>query len=85
MRQKKTSHPTLDLHGRKVDEVFDLMDRFLRSEEGKGSSCVRILHGKGTGKVREKALEYCRIAGYSPKPDREEGGRENPGAFLLFL
>lgn len=87
MRQSKkpSSIPTLDLHGVKVDEVFDLMDRFLRREEEKGTSSVRILHGKGLGKVEAKAREYCRMTGHTPKPDRGENGRENPGAFLLFL
>ena len=77
--------PTLDLHGRKMDEVFDLLDRFLRTEEDRGTACVRILHGIGTGKVKDKALEYCRIAQHQPKPDKDESGRQNPGAFLLYL
>jgi dsDNA-specific endonuclease/ATPase MutS2 len=79
------SLPTLDLHGKKTDEVFDLMDAFLRREERKGASGVRILHGIGTGKVKEKALEYCRLSGHEPKPDRDQAGRQNPGAFLLYL
>lgn len=81
---KQKPYPTLDLHGVTVDEVFDLMDRFLMRSEGK-TSAVRIIHGRGTGKVREKALEYCRIAGHIPKPDKSENGQVNPGSFLLFL
>jgi dsDNA-specific endonuclease/ATPase MutS2 len=82
---RSSSYPTLDLHGAVVDEVFDLLDRFLRREEGRGSTAVRIIHGIGTGKVREKALEYCRMTGHKPKPDQAGGGRANPGSFLLFL
>lgn len=81
----KQSYPSLDLHGAKVDEVFDLMDRFLRREEGRGSQGVRVIHGIGTGKVKEKAMEYCRMSGHSPKPDKNESGTSNPGSFLLFL
>jgi dsDNA-specific endonuclease/ATPase MutS2 len=77
--------PTLDLHGVAVDEVFDLMDRFLRSEEASGTGRVRILHGRGTGKVRAKALEYCRITGHSPMDDKTESQWGNPGSFLLYL
>jgi len=77
--------PSLDLHGAVVDEVFDLIDRFLRREEAKGADRVRIIHGKGTGKVKEKALEYCRISGHEPKPDKGEGIFTNPGSFLLYL
>lgn len=81
---KPPSYPALDLHGVTVDEVFDLLDRFLRKHEGK-SPAVRIIHGRGTGKVKEKALEYCRMAGHAPKPDKGESGQANPGSFLLFL
>lgn len=77
--------PSLDLHGAAVDEVFDQMDRFLRREEAGGADRVRIIHGKGTGKVKEKALEYCRLSGHVPKPDSGEGILVNPGSFLLYL
>lgn len=77
--------PSLDLHGAVVDDVFDLMDRFLRREEANGSDRVRIIHGKGTGKVKEKALEYCRLSGHVPKPDAGDGILVNPGSFLLYL
>jgi dsDNA-specific endonuclease/ATPase MutS2 len=84
-KQGETAVPTLDLHGVRVDEVFDLMDRFLRREEERETALVRILHGKGSGKVKEKALEYCRLSGHSPRPDKGSGGAENPGSFLLYL
>jgi dsDNA-specific endonuclease/ATPase MutS2 len=77
--------PSLDLHGAKTDEVFDRVDRFLRREEGRGTACVRIIHGIGTGKVREKTLEYCRMTGHVPKPDLAVNGAKNPGSFLLYL
>ena len=84
-KKEQKSLPTLDLHGARVDEIFDRMDQFLRREEGKGTQCVRIMHGKGTGKVEEKAREYCRISQHQPKPDQDSEGRQNPGAFLLYL
>jgi hypothetical protein len=77
--------PSLDLHGALVDEVFDLMDRFLRGAEANGADRVRIIHGKGTGKVKDKALEYCRLSGHVPKPDTGDGIFTNPGSFLLYL
>ena len=82
---KKQNYPALDLHGAKTDEVFDRLDRFLRREESRGSTAVRIIHGIGTGKVKEKCQEYCRLTGHSPKPDKSENGSANPGSFLLFL
>jgi dsDNA-specific endonuclease/ATPase MutS2 len=84
-QKQRNSIPTLDLHGAKVDEVFDRIDKFLRREEESGTACVRILHGKGTGKVEKKAREYCQITGHQPKPDKDSQGRANEGAFLLYL
>jgi len=84
-RPAQEAVPTLDLHGVAAGDVFDLMDRFLRREEERGSDRVRIVHGKGTGKVREKALEYCRLSGHSPVADKGGGLYENPGSFLLYL
>jgi dsDNA-specific endonuclease/ATPase MutS2 len=78
-------YPTLDLHGAKQEEVFDLLDKFLRREEGRGSSAVRIIHGIGTGKVKLKVYEYCKITGHQPKPDKNEKGQANPGSILLYL
>ncbi|MGZ3693683.1 MAG: Smr/MutS family protein [Bdellovibrionota bacterium] len=88
MGKKQTtavSVPTLDLHGVFVDDVFDRIDQFLRREEAKGTVCVRILHGKGTGKVEKKAREYCGLSGHQPKADKDPQGRQNPGSFLLYL
>jgi dsDNA-specific endonuclease/ATPase MutS2 len=77
--------PTLDLHGQVVADVFDLMDRFLRREEANGSDRVRILHGRGTGKIRDKCLEYCKLSGHSPVEDKVQSPWGNPGSFLLYL
>jgi DNA-nicking Smr family endonuclease len=78
-------YASLDLHGAKTDEVFDRLDRFLRQQEAADAQCVRVIHGIGTGKVKEKCLEYCRMTGHTPKPDKGENGKPNPGSFLLYL
>ena len=70
--------PTLDLHGFRVDDVYDALDRFIRDAEAKGHERVRIITGKGTGKVRDKAMEYLRIAHYAPKA-------ENEGSFWIAI
>jgi dsDNA-specific endonuclease/ATPase MutS2 len=85
MRQGPAPYPSLDLHGVTVDEVFDLLDRFLRREEERGAACVRVIHGRGSGKVKAKALEYCQITGHKPRPDQDGRGNVNPGSFLLYL
>ena len=72
------SLPVIDLHGFRVDDVYDALDKFLRKSEASGAIKVRIITGKGTGKVREKAFEYLKAANYVPK-------QENEGSYLVFL
>lgn len=47
-----TKAPLLDLHGDNLLEVEAKVDRFLVQAQGKGLSQIRIMTGKGTGKIR---------------------------------
>ncbi|MGK5086779.1 Smr/MutS family protein [Bdellovibrionota bacterium FG-2] len=80
MKNKKGAPtvPTLDLHGFLVDEVYDAIDHFLRDSERKGHARVRIITGKGSGKVRAETLSYLKTAHYNPQ-------QENEGSFLVVL
>ncbi len=71
---------TLDLHGKKIDEVFDLVDRFILNHANKGTRQVRIMSGKGTGVVQKKLIEYLKLAGYQWK---FEGS--NTGSLIVFV
>lgn len=84
-KEKQVQLLSLDLHGFKTDEVFDAVDKFIRKAEGLGHHRVRIIHGKGTGKVKEKVLEYLRMAGYTGKPEPLANGNMNEGALLVLL
>lgn len=50
-------HPSpgleLDLRGKMADEALDLLDRYLEQASLAGLLFVRIIHGKGTGKLRQ--------------------------------
>jgi DNA mismatch repair protein MutS2 len=43
----------LDLRGRRADEALDALDRYLDAAFYAGLPYVRIIHGKGTGRLRE--------------------------------
>lgn len=81
--KKAGNSPLLDLHGYKTDEVFDAVEAFLRKHENK--STVRIMPGKGTGKVKSHVIEYLRLAGYSWSHERLDNGNPNEGVLVVYM
>jgi len=47
----------LDLRGRRADEALDQLERYLDAAYLAGLPFVRIIHGKGTGKLRQAVRE----------------------------
>ena len=74
--------PSLDFHGKQEDEVFDLLDRFIREHTGKEQ--VLLIVGKGRGIVKGKVIEYLKLAHYSWSYEKNRGIL-NPGALLVDL
>jgi len=75
--------PTLDLHGFKTDEVFDAVEAFLNKHAS--AKQVRIMPGKGTGKVKAKVVEYLRLAHYSWSPECLSNGQANEGVMIVYM
>ena len=75
--------PTLDLHGFKTDEVFDAVEAFLAKHSN--SKQVRIMPGKGTGKVKAKVEEYLKLARYPWSPERLPNGQSNDGVMIVYV
>ncbi|HMN69081.1 MAG TPA: Smr/MutS family protein [Bdellovibrionales bacterium] len=75
--------PTLDLHGFKTDDVFDAIEAFLARH--RNAKQVRIMPGKGSGKVKAKAAEYLGLAGYPWKPEKLSNGQLNEGVMIVFM
>jgi len=74
-------HPSpgieLDLRGRRADEAQDELERYLDAAYLAGLPFVRIIHGKGTGKLREVVRKA--LAGYSNIRSVEAGGEREGG------
>ena len=66
----------LDLRGKRAEDALDVLDGYLERAYLSGMPYVRIIHGKGTGRlrdvVREKLQSHPHIASY-------EGGKQNEG------
>ncbi|MDL2286075.1 Smr/MutS family protein [Desulfococcaceae bacterium OttesenSCG-928-F15] len=51
---------SLDLHPFRPEEIPDLLDNYLKLAEEKGFPMVRLIHGKGSGQLREKVHSCLR-------------------------
>jgi len=51
----------LDLRGQRAEDALDALDRYLESAFLAGLPFVRIIHGKGTGKLRQSVREALQI------------------------
>jgi DNA mismatch repair protein MutS2 len=59
--KKMVSAPTeLNLLGKRVDEALDAVEKFLDDALLAGHKVVRIVHGKGTGRLRQAIHDYLR-------------------------
>ena len=66
----------LDIRGQRVDEGLDMMDRYLERAYLAGLPFVRIIHGKGTGRLRESVRQEL---GHNPHVARFESGAQAEG------
>ena len=65
-----------DLRGQRVDEGLDALDRYLEKAYLAGLPFVRIIHGKGTGRLRESVRAAL---GANPYVARFESGGNTEG------
>jgi dsDNA-specific endonuclease/ATPase MutS2 len=80
---KKDNIPTLDLHGYLADEVFDAVEAFLQKHGS--ADRVRIIPGKGSGKVMAQVKDYLAKARYPSQFEKNEKGVANEGSLIVFV
>lgn len=85
MAKPQAKLPTLDLHGMTTDEVPDAIDRFLMQCTNKKTPRSRIMTGKGTGKVKQVAIDYLKKAGYPWQHEKMGNGQNNEGVLVVFF
>jgi len=84
MEERKGSgeifHPSpgveIDLRGKTAEEMIDLLEKYLDEAVLAGLPYVRIIHGKGTGKLRQAARQFLLD---SPYVKYIENGKDNEG------
>ena len=67
----------LDLRGQRADEALETLERFLDSAYLSGLPFVRIIHGKGTGKLRQAVRQtlhnHPQVSSFEAGKDQEGG------------
>ncbi|HUS79788.1 MAG TPA: Smr/MutS family protein, partial [Armatimonadota bacterium] len=76
-RKSLTLEDEIDLRGTTVDEAIAALEKYLDDAMLAGASQVRIIHGKGTGALREGIHDFLRghryVSGFR-LADMSEGG-----------
>lgn len=81
----KKNVPVLDLHGERTEGLEDKVDRFLMQANQKGLSQVKIMTGKGSGKVLAAVQAYLKLGGFHFSFDKNPNGSRNEGVLVIHL
>ena len=76
---------TLDLHGMTEEQAMDALDKFLTSSQDKNLAQVKIISGKGTGKLKALLTKILKSGGYHFHPEKMSNGKLNEGSFIVYL
>jgi len=60
MRKASTFEPEIDLRGTTVDEAIMTLEKYLDDAQISGAEEVRLVHGKGTGALRQGIQKFLR-------------------------
>jgi len=67
----------LDLRGQRAEDALEMLDRYLEKAYLAGLPWVRIIHGKGTGKLRQEVRaalkDHPHVSSYEEGGDKEGG------------
>ena len=74
---RTTPSMEIDLRGQRAEDALDMLDRYLDNAIATGMPFVRIIHGKGTGRLRQVIREVLRensnVVSFEDGADNEGG------------
>ena len=73
----------LDIRGRRVEEALEILDRYINAAYMSGLPFGRIVHGKGTGRLRQAVREFLREHALVSKVT--QGGSNEGGAGVTVV
>ncbi len=90
VRESQTQAPTriteeIDVRGQTVDECIDWLEAFLDHHYGRPTTHVLIIHGMGTGALRDGIREHLARSGYVKSIRPGEPGEGGDGVTIATL
>ncbi len=88
-REEPVLHPSpgmeLDLRGQRVEDGLDALERFLEQAYLAGMPFIRIIHGKGTGRLRQAVQKALRHSQYVSDWSLGKEGEGGDGVTVAHL
>ena len=83
----KTESPgmELDIRGKRVDEAIEILDRYINAAYNAGLPFGRIIHGKGTGRLRQAVRGYLREHLLVSKVTQGQQGEGGAGVTVIHM
>jgi DNA mismatch repair protein MutS2 len=75
----------LDLRGLRVEDALDKLDHYLEQSFSSGLPFGRIIHGKGTGALRETVRDTLRHSSYVTRWERGGDNEGGDGVSVVFF
>lgn len=82
MKKCGRSNPSLDLHGRSVEQALHEIEYFISDAVMANLGQVEIIHGLGSGKVQRATHGFLKKCGVVRAFKLKEG---NPGTTVVFF
>lgn len=83
MSKAATLSPEINLLGKKVDEALSELDKYLDDAYLSHAPSVRIVHGKGTGALRQAVQQYLKRISYVKSFHLGEYGEGDAGVTIV--
>ncbi len=83
MEKAKTISPELDLRGKYAEDALEELDKYLDDAALAGIDRLRIIHGKGTGALRNAVRNHLKNNHYVS--DFHDGAREEGGFGVTII
>jgi DNA mismatch repair protein MutS2 len=84
-RRQSAFSSTLDIRGKRVEEVLPMLTQFIDDAVLLGQAEVRILHGKGEGVLRKVIRDNLRTVSHVASMSDEHADRGGSGITVVIL